>query len=141
MPVAGRPSLSSTRKRNQTGTLALMGDESCSHTMRSPSRSWLTVADGAKSGSPASSPDRALLESAGKSISPTWVSEPGVMNDVSKNLVVAGGKGGQVDCKISFTGLARMQVPEALHIRHADQEEVHEMAMVGNQIIEHQLIG
>src|SRR6185437_7433827 len=36
----------------------------------------------------------------------------GVVHDVSKNLVVAGGNRGQLDGKMPFAGLVRMQMPE-----------------------------
>ena len=58
------------------------------------------------------------------------------MNDVRIELVLPFGHDGQVHGEIAGLRLVRMQVPECLHVRHAHNEKVHEMAVVRDQVIQ-----
>ncbi len=60
------------------------------------------------------------------------------VHDIGVNLVMSGRHGGQrsgINSGLNFIG---MQVPETLHVRHAHQEQMDKVSVVGHQIVEPQ---
>src|SRR5258708_38969325 len=66
--------------------------------------------------------------------------ETGVVHDVGINLIASGRHARQVGGKPPGAYLVRMQMPEALHVRHAHQKQGHAMAAVPDEVVQAQAV-